>query len=143
MLSPYPLELVSFESLDSPDNQFSQINRPISKDPFIEAGLKGFAPVEPFKLPATNKFLWPSAAELNEELFPFPWLPDESDQLLSSQDSIESAPVFMMALRPQHQTLLPLQSWISVHSLPISCAAITNCSLFCTLLATPIIVNGN
>jgi hypothetical protein len=57
MLSPYPLELVSFESLDSPDNQFSQINRPITKDPFIEAGLKGFAPVEPFKLPASTLLL--------------------------------------------------------------------------------------
>lgn len=101
MLLPYPLELVPFEPVDGPDTQFGQINRPISKDPFIEAGLKGFAPAEPFKLPTNylsvqpaNDFYWPLVAELNEELFPFPWQPGKQERVLSLQDSLESAAVF-------------------------------------------------
>jgi hypothetical protein len=101
MLSPYPLELVPFEPVDGPDSQFGQINRPITKDPFIEAGLKGFAPAEPFKLPtnylsvhSANDFYWPSVAELNKELFPFPWQPGEREQLSRLQDSIDNATVF-------------------------------------------------
>lgn len=98
MLSPYPLELVPFEPLDGPDNQFGQINQPIKKDAFIEAALKGLTPAEPFWLSANyaaahaaKEFCWPSVAELNEELFPFPWLPNEREQLLSSHNSVETA----------------------------------------------------
>jgi hypothetical protein len=39
MLSPYPLELVPFEPIDGPDSRFGQINKPISKSPFIDSGI--------------------------------------------------------------------------------------------------------
>jgi hypothetical protein len=101
MLSPYPLELVPFEPIDGPDHQFSQINRPISKDPFIEAGIKGFVPTQPFKLPvnytvvhSADDFYWPSVSELNDELCPFPWLPGEQETILQLSDSIEDALAF-------------------------------------------------
>ena len=78
-LTPYPAELIPFEPLDGPDHQFGQIHRPISKEPFTAAGIKGFLPIQPFKPPVhflvadADKFHWPSLAELNDELFPFPW----------------------------------------------------------------------
>ena len=112
MLSPYPMELVPFEPVDGPDNQFGQLNRPISKDPFIAAGLKGFAPAEPFKLPANyatvhsaSEFYWPSVVELNEELFPFPWMPGEYEQLLRSQNSIEHSSVLYTGPPPAAPTV--------------------------------------
>jgi hypothetical protein len=73
-LLQYPLELVPFEPINSPDNRFSQIFRPVGKSPYAEAGIKGFDPPQPFKLPANyltphvpDEFYWPSLSELNDE----------------------------------------------------------------------------
>jgi hypothetical protein len=63
MLPPYPLELVQFEPVDGPDHQFSQINHPISKDPFIEAVIKGFEPLSPSNfLLTTRLFILPTTS---------------------------------------------------------------------------------
>ena len=78
-LTPFPIELIPFEPVDGPDNQYGQLHRPISKHPFASAGIKGFTPIQPYKLPVnflateSSAFQWPSLAELNDELFPFPW----------------------------------------------------------------------
>ena len=97
MLSPYPAELVPFEPVDGPDTSYSQINKPIQKAPFIEAGLKGFEPYQPFKPPANlanvlehPSFYWPSLSELTEEMGDFPWLPGEEERVRIESYSVES-----------------------------------------------------
>jgi hypothetical protein len=100
MLSPYPLELILFEPIDGPDSRFGQINKPISKSPFIDAGINGFQPIQPFKLPINytstspnDDFYWPSVSELNDELFPFPWEPGEIPSTSDLDDDVEDSPV--------------------------------------------------
>ena len=117
MLSPYPAELVPFEPLDGPDNAFSQLNRPIGKDPFINAGIKGFEPIQPFKLPVNfatvppnNGFSWPSVAELNDEMFPFPWSPGEREALLATQPTSEIVDVFYDGPPPAAPSTTPSPS---------------------------------
>ena len=92
-LSPYPLELVPFTPLDGPDNQFGQLYKPISAQPFAAAGINGFEPIQPFKLPIhyasvidTSRIHFPSLSELNEEFQPFPWKPGEEDSLFVCND---------------------------------------------------------
>ena len=89
-LSPFPLPLIPFEPVDGPDNQYDQINRPIGKQPYEQAGISGFEPLQPFKLPPSanlalmeesKSFRWPSLSELNDELIPFPWTSGEKEAL--------------------------------------------------------------
>ena len=78
-LTPFPIELIPFEPVDGPANQYGQLNQPIPKNPFVSAGIKGVMPIQPYKLPVnflateSSAFHWPSLAELNDKLFPFPW----------------------------------------------------------------------
>ena len=106
-LYPYPLELVPFEPVDGPDTRFSQIWRPISKQPYAEAGIKGFEPLQPFKLPANFADVahdpethWPSLQELIDDMEPFPWLPQEQEQLETSTEE-EIATAFYHGPTPQ------------------------------------------
>jgi len=79
-LSPYPPELIPFQPVDGADTRYGQIYKPITAHPFKEASIKGFTPIQPFKvakdvLAQTNKcaaFHWPSLSELNDEIAPFP-----------------------------------------------------------------------
>jgi hypothetical protein len=41
-LSPYPMELISFQPLDEPDTWYCRIHKPITAHPFKEAGINGF-----------------------------------------------------------------------------------------------------
>ena len=75
-LSPYPDQLLPFMPIDGPDNRYGQIHSPIQKNPYLNAGIKGFKPPQPFKKAAANpaipseedtKFL--TLAELNAECF--------------------------------------------------------------------------
>ena len=73
-LSPFPDELLPFLPVDGPDNQYGQIHAPIRKDPYMNAGLKGFTPPQPFKaaalasmLPDDEPIPFPSLTELNDE----------------------------------------------------------------------------
>jgi hypothetical protein len=79
-LSPYPAELLPLQPLDGSDNRYGQLHKKISKNPYIQAGIKGFEPPTPFKISAqyltTDKALnisWPTLVKLNEDLFPYPW----------------------------------------------------------------------
>lgn len=106
MLSPYPLELIPFQPVDGPDNRYSQLFRPIGKNPFKEAGIKGFDPPAPFKLPANflqphvpEEFYWPTLSELNEECQPFPWTTGEQDRAFQD-NSIQEDPVMYQGPPP-------------------------------------------
>jgi hypothetical protein len=99
MLSPYPLELVPFEPVDGPDSRFGQLNKPIGKAPYYEAGIKGFEPATPFKMPAnfstvpsTDDFYWPCLSELNDEICPYPWLPGEKDAFDRELSTVQDVP---------------------------------------------------
>ncbi len=76
-LSPYPIALLPLQPIDGADNQYSQIHRKFSDDPYIQVGIKGFTPPAPFRVPlhflSADEglgFCWPTLAELNEEIFP-------------------------------------------------------------------------
>ena len=92
-LSPYPIELLPLQPVDGADNQFSQINRKFSSNPYIQAGIQGFDPPTPFHAPlhflfadGTMGFHWPTLAELNEELFPDIWALDQGLSLTLDDD---------------------------------------------------------
>ncbi len=100
-LSPYPAELIAFQPLDGADNQYGQINQKISDHPYKEAGIKGFTPPNPFRVSAnflsTNEaltFKWPTLAELNEELFPYPWSHNKEFNAYLSGNSPSMIPGF-------------------------------------------------
>ena len=106
-LYPYPLELVPFEPVDGPDNRYSQLWRPISKQPYVDAGVKGFEPLQPYKLPANfadiaqdPELHWPSLQELIDEMEPFPWMPQEQQTLLTAPED-ELAPTFYHGPTPE------------------------------------------
>ncbi len=82
-LSPYPVELIPFQPVNGANTRYEQLYKPISANPFKEAGLKGFDPIQPYKVSAnfsiTNQcaaFYWLSLSELNDEFAPFPWAND-------------------------------------------------------------------
>jgi hypothetical protein len=49
-LSPYPPELVPFQPVDGADTRYGQLYKPISAHPFKEARIKGFSPIQPYKV---------------------------------------------------------------------------------------------
>jgi hypothetical protein len=106
-LSPYPAELIPFEPVDGADTRYGQLYKPISVQPFKEAGIKGFSPIQPFKV-ATNlaimdrcaAFHWPSLSELNDQFAPFPWKSSAEFQQYVDGDSIAQLPVMMMGPPP-------------------------------------------
>ena len=63
-LSPYPTELIPFQPVDGADTRYGQIYKPISAHPFKEAGIKGFAPIQPFKVAKDVLARWVSLAQL-------------------------------------------------------------------------------
>jgi hypothetical protein len=144
MMSPYPLELVPFEPIDGPDNCFGQLNRPISKTPFVEAGIDGFKPLQPFKLPShyadvpSNGFYWPSLSELNAELGEFPFLPGEQEQLLCLEDSMEETPLMYTGPPPTPPAppLAPSRHLPSISTLTASIIK-SNDKLFFISFGTP------
>jgi hypothetical protein len=79
-LTPYPNNLIPSQPVDGPDTQFSQLYHPIGEHPFKEAGIKGFTPPAPLRVPALfinignfKDFCWPLLSELNDKINPFPW----------------------------------------------------------------------
>ncbi len=106
-LSPYPAELIPFEPVDGADTQYRQLYKPISAQLFKEAGIKGFSPIQPFKV-ATNlaimdrcaAFHWPSLSKLNDQFAPFPWKSNAKFQQYIVGDSIAQLPVMTMGPPP-------------------------------------------
>jgi hypothetical protein len=96
-LSPYPAELLPLHPLNGADNQYSQINKTILDNPYIQAGIKGFTPPTPCWVPSNFLsantglgFHWRTLAELNEDLFPCHW--DLDTDLPEHQDDDEAMP---------------------------------------------------
>ncbi len=95
-MSPYPPELVPFQPVNGADTRFGQLYKPIIKNPFKEAGIKGFSPIQPYKVAAqlalTDRclaFHWPSLSELNDEIAPYRWESEEERRsYLNKNDSI-------------------------------------------------------
>jgi hypothetical protein len=113
-LSPYPPELIPFEPLDSADSQYGQLYKPIGKSPYKEAGIKGFKPPRPFQI--ANHFLtkgdyrdfyFPTLAELNEEICPFPWVDDDERIRVMSRNEIEDQPVLYTGSPPSRAVPSP------------------------------------
>jgi hypothetical protein len=74
-LSPFPLPLIPFVPVDGPDTGFGQINKPIGKELYVQAGIEGFAPLWSFVPPSSSHyaygqyltpFHWPLLSELND-----------------------------------------------------------------------------
>jgi hypothetical protein len=95
-LSPYPPKLVPFQPVDGADTRFGQLYKPITTNPFKEAGIKGFSPIQPYKVAAqlalTDRclaFHWPSLSELNNKIAPYRWeSKEERRSYLNENDSI-------------------------------------------------------
>jgi hypothetical protein len=76
--------------------RFGQLYKPITSNPFKEAGIKGFSPIQPYKvapqLALTNSclaFHWPSVSELNNDIALYCWESEEEHQsYLKEVDSI-------------------------------------------------------
>ncbi len=102
-LSPHPTELIPFQPVDGADTRYGQIYKSISAHPFKIAGIKGFTPIQPFKvakdiLAQTNQctaFHWPSLSELNDDIVPFPWTDDSEYERYMAGDFISRIPVLM------------------------------------------------
>jgi hypothetical protein len=81
-LTPYLQELIPFAPIDGANTHYGQWHKPIGEHPFKEAGIKGCTPPLPFQVPTgyldvgVGDFHWPTLAELNNELDPFPWRDD-------------------------------------------------------------------
>jgi len=107
-LSPYPPELIPFQPVDGADTRYGQLYKPILAQPFKEAGIKGFTPIQPFKvakdvLAQTNQcaaFHWPSLSELNNDIASFPWADNSKYERYMSGDSITKLPVLTTGLPP-------------------------------------------
>ncbi len=106
-LSLYPAELIPFEPVDGANTQYGQLYKPISAQPFKEAGIKGLFPIQPFKV-ATNlaimdrcaAFHWPSLSKLNDQFAPFPWKINAKFQQYIDGDLIVQLPVMTMGPPP-------------------------------------------
>jgi hypothetical protein len=112
-LAPYPPELILFEPVDGADTRYGQLYKPIGAHLFKEAGIKGFTPPSPFRVPANfinigdvAKFRWPTLAELIDNLEPFPWHDDEERRMVLSDDDPISPAVMYNGPPPS----LPLAS---------------------------------
>jgi hypothetical protein len=110
-LTPYPQELIPFVPIDGADTRYGQLHKPIGENPFKEAGIKGFTPSSPFRVPVgyldvgVGDFRWPSLAELNDELDPFPWQDDEERCLILSDHDSFCPDVMYTGPPPLHPTL--------------------------------------
>ncbi len=126
-LSPYPVKLIPFHPVDSPDSHFEQLYKPIALHPYKEAGIKGFTPPKPFKVAAnlatTDRcvgFHWPSLSELNDELAPFEWSNDAEFQRYINGDFITTLPVLNTGPPPA----APQHAILSLPAIPLLTAAI-------------------
>ena len=113
-LSLYPLELIPFKPVDGSHTQNGQLNKPIQASPYKEAGIKGFKPLLPFKVPANYlrtdsalAFYWPSLSELNNNVAPFQWLSEDERHLYLSGDTISNLPVMYLGPLPAAPTYPP------------------------------------
>jgi hypothetical protein len=99
-LFPYPPELIPFQPVNEPDNQYSQLYKPIGKSPYKEAGIKGFDVVHFVHCGNFHNFHFPVLSKLNNKFEPFPWLNDDKQQRYMSNDVVEMEPILYNAPPP-------------------------------------------
>ena len=128
-LSPYPVELILFQPIDGADTCYGQLYKPISADPFKEAGIKGFDPIQPYKVSSNfaitsqcAAFHWPSLYELNDEFAPFPWANDAKFQQYLHRYCVTKLPVLAMGPPPAD----PIHSIPKTPAIHLLTAAIIN-----------------
>ena len=126
-LSPIPKELVPYGPVDGPDNQFGQLNKPLSTEAYKEAGIEGFVPPQPIQFPGRQSFddadipsnvapaahntthlidfkdpdlHFPTLWELNQELEL--WDNDDVDKWIDDQQPVQSTetPIFATKISP-------------------------------------------
>jgi hypothetical protein len=113
-LSPYPPKLIPFEPFNSADSQYGQLYKPIGKYPYKDAGIEGFIPPRPFQVASHyltkgdyRDFHFPTLAELNKEISPFPWIDDDECIQEMSRDRIENQPVLYTGPPPSRAVPSP------------------------------------
>ena len=111
-LSPYPNELLLFMPVDDPSNQYVQMYAPISKDPYNNAGIKGFEACQPYVsfacpvIPSPDEDIqFPLLDELNADCFE--WDKGGEEMILADRLLYNSIKVFAAALTPQPPTQAP------------------------------------
>jgi len=115
-LSPYPRELRPFLPSDGADNRYGQIYTPIEANPYKNAGIKGFEPVQPVNFASfnvdvdTSPLHFPTLAELNAEMFD--WHPGEAASVLADDSLCQQLDVFSSAMttQPPPSPPLPLET---------------------------------
>jgi hypothetical protein len=136
--------------VDGADTRYGQLYKPISAHPFKEAIIKGFSPIQPFKvsqqaLAQTDQcaaFHWPSLSELNDKIAPFAWDNDTEYERYMSGDSITKLPIFTTGpppATPNHP--IPTIPAIQLSWQPSSRAQIASSSSL-TILAPMMHKNG-
>jgi hypothetical protein len=135
-LLPYSPELVPFQLVDWADTQYGQLYKPISAHPFKEAGIKGFSPIQPFRI-VTNlattdcclAFHWPTLAKLNNEVAPFRWESDDERWRDMDENSISTLPAFTTG-PPPAAPIHPVPAVLSIQQLVAALIRSTNCLFF-------------
>ncbi len=120
-LAPYLAELIPFKPIDGPDTQYSQLHKVINPHLFKEAGISGFLPPQPFRVPAKfinvsnyTDFWWPTISELNDDIKEFPWSSDEECRQYFEDDT-PFCPSIMYTGAPPEPPVLP---HVPEHSTP-------------------------
>jgi hypothetical protein len=113
-LTPYPSKLIPFKPVDGANNCYGQLYKPIGANPFKQAGLKVFKPPTPFCAPQNfinlgdhNDFQWPTLAELNNNLDPFPWHNEDKCCRYMCNDAPFAPPVLYMGPTPSLPAMNP------------------------------------
>ncbi len=97
-MSPFPEQLLPFLPIDRSDNRYGQLYSPIQKEPYLNAGIRGFTPFQPHKenaialLSVQPPFHFPSLAKLNPGMTD--WTPGEEDSILGDPDLCANIEVF-------------------------------------------------
>ena len=114
--------------VDGPDNRFGQIHTPIKKNPYKNAGLKGYTPAQPYKaapanpaIPAEDDIRFPTLAELNSECFQ--WDEGEEDLILADPSLCQEIEVLQLQdlkLRLLRSLPPPLHLQLKLHLHPES-----------------------
>jgi hypothetical protein len=120
-LTPYPAELIPFEPVNGPNTQYSKLYKAIDPHLFKEAGISGFLPPQPFRVPAKfidvsnyTDFWWPTLSELNDDIEEFPWSNDKECHQYFEDDTQFCQSV----MYPGHPPEPPLLPHVSEHSTP-------------------------
>ena len=93
--------MIPFQPIDGPDNRYGQIYTPMRKNPYSEAGIKGFHSTEPFKpaefsvmsaIPSDDDIHFLTLAELLAECFE--WHEGEESTVLADDSLCEEIELF-------------------------------------------------